>query len=155
MKNTLGKIIILVIVLTAGYWIVSGFISGRRAERERQAAKQAAKAEEQKVQAEELLKIKKSVQDMVTKHNAVTDWQGSLETDGIEPTFTIEFQDTLIRKDNRPLVFVAAVEDIVREHMIYLPIQSSLSLYCSSTLNKAKTGRWSETFLALFKSLPV
>ena len=109
MKNALGKIVTIVIVLAVGYWLFFGILS----------KKQVVNVEEQEVQAEKLLKIKKSVQDMVTKHNAVTDWQGSLEKDGIEPTFTIEFQDTLIRKDSRPLVFVAAVEDIVRDSNSY------------------------------------
>ena len=120
MKNALGKIVTIVIVLAVGYWIVSGIISIRRAGTEKQAAEQAANAEEQKVQAEKLLKIKKSVQNMVTKYDAVTDWQGSLEKDGIEPIFTVEFQDLLIRKDSRPLVFVAAVEDIVRDSNNYI-----------------------------------
>lgn len=116
MKNALVKIVTIVIVLAVAYWIISGIISRRRIETE----KQAANAEKQKVQTEKLLKIKKSIQEIITKYNAVTDWQEKLEKGGIEPIFTVEFQDTLIRKDSRPLLFVAAVEDIVRDNNNYI-----------------------------------
>lgn len=115
MKKAFGKVVIILIVLGVSYWIISSIVSTRQAE----SKKQADNAETQEVKAEELLKIKKSVQDMVAKYNAMTDWQGILKKKSIEPVFTLEVQDALIRKDSRPIVFVSAVEDIVRDSNNY------------------------------------
>ncbi len=109
MKNILGKIVTLVIVLAIGYWIVSGIVSTRRTE----TVKQESKDEKQ-------LQTEKSLADMITKHNAVTDWRhGFKDSTLIEPAYTIEVEDALIRTDDRPIIFFAAVEDVVKEENKY------------------------------------
>ena len=93
---------------------VSSIISCKRTETDTRELE--AEAKEQKAKAEKQLQLKKSIDDMVAKHNAVTDWIiGS-------SSYTIHVQDMLVRKDDRPVLIFSPVQDVVRDlekHAIY------------------------------------
>jgi len=118
MKNAVGKIVTIVIVLAVAYWIVSGVLSRRQT----QAQRRAAKVEEQ---AEKRVQIKKSLEDMVVKYNAATEWHRDFDFDqenaGLfgPPIYTIQIEDALVRADKRPVMFVAHVEDVVKGETEY------------------------------------
>ncbi len=103
----MGKIAFGLILLAIAYWLLSSTISDKRVE-----------AEKQESETEKRLQIEKSVADMVDKHNAITDWKQDFDKKGLglfEPTYTVEVEDALIRTDDRPIIFFAAVSDVVRE----------------------------------------
>ncbi len=111
MKNAIGKIAFGVVVLVIVFWLFTSSTSKKSSETENQ---------ERKIEKHQ--QIEKIVADLVSKYNAITDWRQSFKKEGIgllEPVFTIEVQDALIRKDNRPVLFFAAVEDIEKETGIY------------------------------------
>lgn len=104
MRKISGKIISGLILVSIAYWFVSSIISDRRVEEEKQELKD-----------EKQLQIEKSITDIVTKYNAVTDWKDKNSFSLSEPTYTVEVEDALVRTDDRPIKFFAAVEDVVKE----------------------------------------
>lgn len=123
MQDVLGKIVTLIIVLGIGYWIVSGIVSEKRAEAERQ--HEEVKAQEmqevearktQKEEAEKQLQINKSIVGMVAKHNAATDWWQALDPpESSRPVFTFQVQDALTKNDDGSILIFAFVTDVLRE----------------------------------------
>lgn len=61
---------------------------------------------------EDLLRQRKAVADLVTKHQAVVlDWQG-IPPNTDRSLYSIEVKEQVLRQDNRPLVFTAVLYDI-------------------------------------------
>ena len=77
--------------------------------------------EESAKQAEQTRKetIHKAIIELANKHNAVVNWKEPLSK--IESyVFTMEVEDALLRKDNRPVLFLATVLDVERKENKYL-----------------------------------
>jgi N-dimethylarginine dimethylaminohydrolase len=80
----------------------------------------------------------KAIIELVDKYNAIIDWKKPLSK--IESNvFTMEVEDALLRKDNRPVLFLASVEDIKRKEDKYLAsfLVDVLELGCLSKINVA------------------
>jgi hypothetical protein len=61
-----------------------------------------------------------AITQLGSKYNAVSDWNKPLsEKSLISPIFTIEVEDALLRKDNRPVLFLATVKDVERKENKY------------------------------------
>jgi hypothetical protein len=60
--------------------------------------------------------IHKAIIELADSYNAVVNWREPLR---IKP-FTIEVEGALLRKDNRPVLFLATVEDVERKENKYL-----------------------------------
>lgn len=111
MKKIVSRIAFGLVLLAIVYWLISSVISDRRSE-----------AQKERVETEKRLQTEKCVADMAAKHNAVTDWKQAFDKKGLalfEPTYTVEVEDALIRTDDRPIMFFAAVADVVRETNTY------------------------------------
>jgi hypothetical protein len=100
MKKTIGRIFLLVLVAVLGYWLISGGLQHLSSVAQVQKEK-LAKEEEERIKAE------RSIADMAKRNKAVAAWPEAFE-------YTIDVQDALIRTDNRPIVFLARIKDVVR-----------------------------------------
>jgi len=135
MKNAVVRIVTVVVVLAAGYWIVSGIISGRRTEAEKkelEVEKQQSEAKKQELEeVEKRLQIEKSIEDMVAKHNASTDWSKifNVKDGSLNLLYSVEVQDALTEAYDRPIMFLAFVSDVTRESDEYY-----LHFYCLEAL---------------------
>jgi len=112
MKKIVGIITFGLILLAIAYWFVSSTISDRRVEEEKQ-----------ELETEKRLQVEKSITDIITKHNAVTEWKHGFDKKGLASfgeIYTIEVEEVLIRADDRPIMFFANVEDVVKEANRYL-----------------------------------
>jgi hypothetical protein len=78
----------------------------------------------------------KAIIELADKHNAVVDWKEPLIKKHIDSPFTMEIEDALLRKDNRPVLFLATVSDIERKENKYLAhfCMADLELECLSTI---------------------
>jgi hypothetical protein len=81
------------------------------------------KSDEQarEVSAEQARKetTRKAIVELSDKHNAVTDLEEALNKIG-HPYFTMEVEEMLLRKDNRPVLFFLSIKDIKRKGDKYL-----------------------------------
>jgi hypothetical protein len=111
-NKTIRKIIFNITFSAAIFVSLSGGVSCKKSETE--ARKAEARAKEEKAKAEKRLQIKKSIDEMVDKHNAVADWEI-----GLFP-YTIQVENVLARKDGKPVRIIARVHDIVRQEEKYL-----------------------------------
>jgi hypothetical protein len=65
--------------------------------------------------------VHKVIIELADKYNAVVNWSEPLsKKEFLSPVFTIEVEDALLRKDNRPVLFIAKVKDVVRKENEYL-----------------------------------
>ena len=106
MKNAVGRIIFVLVIGAVIYWLISSNISQR-----------SQNTEKRKLETEKRLQTKKHVEGMVTKYNAIADWKRGLESGSslLKPAFTIEVHEALVREDDKPILFFAAIEDITKE----------------------------------------
>jgi len=72
-------------------------------------------SKEDKARAERQERDKQVIAALASKHNAVQDWRDGLPSDLLYETFTIHWQEALVRDDGRPIVFRAHLDD-VRKH---------------------------------------
>jgi hypothetical protein len=64
---------------------------------------------------------RKAIIELADKYNAVVNWSEPLSKKPfLSPVFTIEVEDALLRKDNRPVLFLAKVGDVERKENKYL-----------------------------------
>jgi hypothetical protein len=105
---------------------------------------QKGKYSEQKAKSAELAKKEsthKAIIELADKYNAVVDWNKPLNKilNLMSPIFTVEVEDALLRNDNRPVLFLARVEDIKRKEDKYLVsfLMDDSALEYWSTINVA------------------
>ncbi|HCO94685.1 MAG TPA: hypothetical protein DIU00_12170 [Phycisphaerales bacterium] len=142
MKNAVVRIVTVVVVLAAGYWIVSGIISGRRTEAEKkelEVEKQQSEAKKQELEeVEKRLQIEKSIKGMIAKHNASTDWRKifNVKDGSLNLLYSVEVQDALTDAYDRPIMFLAFISDVTRESdEYYVHFYFLESLYSMSDIS--------------------
>lgn len=65
--------------------------------------------------------IHKAVIELANKHNAVVDWKKPISKKSfMSPIFTMEIENVLLSKDNRPVLFLAKPKDIERKENAYV-----------------------------------
>jgi hypothetical protein len=114
MQKVLGRIIIAVVLVVIAYWLTS--VVFRYCHSVSQENK--LKTEKEKLATETRIQTEKSIAEMAKRNNAIVNWQNAFDTNELS-TYTIEVQDALIKTDNRPVIFFAPVEDIVKETTKY------------------------------------
>ncbi|MFA5271977.1 MAG: hypothetical protein WC412_06555, partial [Candidatus Omnitrophota bacterium] len=63
----------------------------------------------------------KAIAQLSNKYNAVSDWSELLSKKSvISPILTIEVEDALLRKDNRPVLLRVTLDDVERKENNYL-----------------------------------
>jgi len=78
-------------------------------------------AEQAKTKQAKEESTRKAIIELADKHNAVVNWSEPLSKKlFLSPVFTIEVEDALLRKDNRPVLFLATVKDVERKENKYL-----------------------------------
>lgn len=66
-------------------------------------------------------KIKQEIKDFALKHNAIIGWKKDLDRKrAILNLYTLEVEGVLLQKDNQPILFIASVDDIIKEEDRYI-----------------------------------
>lgn len=111
MKNFISRSGSVLIVLAIGVWVVLGINSCGSLKREKE-----------KVETEKKIRIKQAITDMIARHNAVNDWERNLREKFISmltKVYSIQVEQALVRKDGRPILLFASVEDVARQDNKY------------------------------------
>lgn len=114
MEKVLGRIIIGVILAVIAYWSISGGLRYCLSV----AQEDKLKTDKEKMETERRNRTEKSIKETAERNNAIVNWHNRFDANALS-TYTIEVQDALIKTDNRPIIFFASVEDIVRERGKY------------------------------------
>jgi hypothetical protein len=129
MKYASDEIKVFVIALVIGGCLFLSAISCKKSETETRAKKHKAKTEKQ-IQTEKML------QDLVKKHSAIVDWRQNIDQKNLgpfsPPIYTIQVEDALVRADDRPVMFIAKIEDIVRrddKYLVNFSVSRMLNMY--------------------------
>jgi len=102
----------------AAWVVVIGGVGGWWFSIEHNAAKNEKAQETMDKDAQE--EKQKAIAQLSNKYNAVSDWSEPLPKKLFMSIFTMEVEDVLLRKDNRPVLFFATVEDVERKENKYL-----------------------------------
>lgn len=109
MKNDIHKSIFILIIL--GSFVILTSCKG---------IKEEAKIEEEE---EKQAEIEQNIMKMANSYDAVLDWEKDLRPkDFLTSVYTVEVQRALVREDNRPVLFIADVQDIEKrgnEYTVY------------------------------------
>jgi hypothetical protein len=95
--------------------VIGGIIVGWQ-ECKRYSERKAKSAERAKEES-----TRKAIIELADKYNAVADWKKPLSKiwSDVLDVFTMEVEDALLRKDNRPVLFLAQVKDVERKEGAY------------------------------------
>ena len=119
------------------YWLLAPIIialilAGCDSDNSENDSKEAARVKKER-------EIKKKIQELCSKHNAVTDWIQRIEKKRFgEHTYTMEVQYALVGTESRPVLFTYAVYDIVKEsdkYLVYFSFDSSFSSWMRADLD--------------------
>ncbi len=90
-----------VAIVGAVIWLVVSSGRTARAKREQEAA--------------EKTRMSRAISALAQKHDAVQDWEDALPDGFDQRTYTAHLQDLLVRDGGRPALFLAPLQDVVRE----------------------------------------
>lgn len=121
MKNDIHKSIFILIIL-GGFVILTSCKS----------IKEEAKIKEEEEQQAE---IEQNIMKMANSYNAVLDWEKDLTPKTfLKSIYTVEVQRALVREDNRPVSFIASVQDIEKRGNEYIVFFDKWSGYFGISL---------------------
>lgn len=124
MKNPIQKITLIILIITLGCFTVLS--SCRRSKKgeiiQMERAKRNAEAEQ-------------NIMKMANSYNAVLDWEKDLRPKNfLTSVYTVEVQSALVREDNRPVLFIAGVQDIEKRGNEYMVFFDKGSMYFGISL---------------------
>lgn len=135
LRETTGCLVVLLVLGGIIAWIVSSNHRQRvRAEEEVTRQRQVALAQQQRLQD--------TLAALVMRHNALTNWMPTAE-----PLYTVDLQEAMRPPDGRPLLFLAFVEDIRRNHDTY-----AFFLYAPSAFSPVPHDFATQLFASFFFS---
>jgi len=112
MKNSIRKITLIILIITLGCFVSLSSCGRSKKEEIKQMKKAKIKVE-----------IEQNIKKMANNYNAVLDWEKDLKQKSfLTNVYTVEVQRALVREDNRPVIFVASVQDIEKrgnEYIVY------------------------------------
>lgn len=131
MKKILMRVLIVLVLLALAFWFISSKVNEKKS-----------RAEKQKLETAKRSETKNFVSTMAAEHNAVVEWGQALDKEGglsfrFNPTYTIEVEEALISTDNRPILFFAGIDDIVKKgdkYLVYFGNNNWLSNYSSADI---------------------
>ena len=65
-------------------------------------------------------KVPRLISEFASLHDAVTNWQDGFGNHSADEIYTFEIKEALLNTDNRPLLFLAFIEDIEKRDDTYL-----------------------------------
>ncbi|MEA2006253.1 MAG: hypothetical protein U9O50_08380 [Acidobacteriota bacterium] len=112
MKDFIQKIRLIILIITLGCLVILSSCGESKKEEKKQMEKVKRKTE-----------IVKRITEMAKIYNAVIDWEKDLRPKNfLRNVFTVEVQRALVRENNRPVLFIAGVQDIEKrgdEYIVY------------------------------------
>lgn len=112
MKNSSQKITLRILIIALGCFVVLSSCGRSKKEEIKQIEKAERKAD-----------IEQNIMKMANKYNAVLDWEKDLRPKSfLRSAYTVEVQRVLVREDNRPVIFIASVQDMEKrgnEYIVY------------------------------------
>ena len=103
MKSIYSKLITAAVIIAIGAYVFSVTVSPRRSRAKREQARM-----------EERLRVKQAVTDMITKFDAVEEWEASLDkTKTHRSIYTIDIRQALLQTGGRPILVYGSLDDVL------------------------------------------